>query len=448
MSNSLAPSLVPALYRSEAETAGLEPPESYFLDNAAVIMPPITNDTATSLYHLAATMDAPVDVPRLQEALNRTARRFPYLVVELRRGFFWYRLVPLSRRLLVEPEPKSPCQGFDPNVPGSSFARVYAKDARISIELSHIAADGKGGMRFLKTLVAEYCRLSGSPAKEAHPDVYDLSEAPDPEEYEDAYIRHSRPGLPLPVMGRPAFRIPGRLLPKGDYRVTVARYPLAAALAAAKARGVTLTELATAVYVEALQEIWLESGPKERRRDEIAVEVPVDMRRFFPTKTNRNFTLFTIVGEDLRLGRRSFEDILERTRCRFRLECDEASISRQITRNVHGLKHPLVRALPLRLKDIGAKILFRTLGEDYVSGIVTNLGAVDFPKGVAERVLRFDLAQPPSDVTRANVAIHSYSGELYVTVCSLAEGRRMEGLVYGRLASLGLEAPLECNLED
>jgi hypothetical protein len=445
MSDSLRSGFAPSfLDEAYPPTAAL--PQSYSLDNAAVIMPAVTTDVCTSLFHISADLDEDVDRERLQRALDRVCERLPYFTVQLERGLFWYRLVPAERRPLVEDEPESPCQGFNPNRPGTCLFRIRARGSRISGEFSHLVADGKGGMRFLKTLVAEYCRLSGSPAREAHPDVYSLSQKPRPGEYEDAYIRHFKPGLPLPVMGRPAFRIPGALLPVGDYRITTGRFPLATALAIAKARGVTLTELVAAAYVEALQRVWLASSPRERRRTEIAVEIPIDMRHYYPTETNRNFTLFAVVGEDMRLGPRSFENILERLKLRFRLENDEPNIARQISRNVAGMQNPLVGIIPLPLKDLGAKILFSALGEDYVSGVVTNLGKVDFPSGVGERVVRFDLAQPPSNTTKANVAIHSFGATLFVTVCSLAEGRDMESFVFERLSLLGLAAELECNL--
>lgn len=433
--------------RARSGEAGAEAlPASYRLDNAAIIMPPVIDDVGTSLFHLSADMDEPVDLGRLQAALERTARRFPYLDVELRRGFFWYHFSPASAELRVEPEPESPCQGFNPNRPGTRLFRVRSRGRRIVLEMSHLVADGKGGMRFMKTLIAEYCRLSGHPALEPHPDVYDLEEAPSYEEFEDAYVRYYRPGLPLPVMPRPAFRVPGGLLEKGDYRITTATFPVAEVHGAAKARGATIMELMAAVYVEALQSAYLAAAPRERKYHEIAVEIPIDMRRFHPTATNRNFTLFAIVGEDMRLGPRDFDSILERLKCRFRVENDEPTIAQQISRNVHGMFHPAVRAIPLPLKDIGAKVLFSVLGEKYVSAVVTNLGAVDFPRGVAEHVTRFDLAQPPAASTKANVAIHSHNGVFYVTICSLLREPKMEGLVLERLAKLGVKAKVECNL--
>jgi hypothetical protein len=446
----MSDSLVSGLPRILAFVAGGRNVSSvsprYSLDNAATIMPPGIHGVSTSLFRLSVDMDEDIDPARLQLALDRTAKRFPFMAVELRRGFFWYHFVPCSHPIRVEEDPRSPCLGYNPNDRGTCLFRIRWRGNRIAGEFSHVVADGKGGMRFMKTLVSEYCRLAGNPALDPHPDVYDVSSTPSPEEYEDAYVRYYKPGLPHPKKGRPAFRIPGPLLPEEDYRITVGRIPLADALALARSKGVTLMELMAAVYIDALQSIYLASNPEDRKCKELAVEIPVDMRRFYPTATNRNFSLFTIIGEDMRLGPRDFETILARTKYKFRVENDESTIAMQITRNVYGMNHPAVRAIPLWLKDIGARILFSALGEKYVSGVVTNLGNVDLPKGVDEHILRFDLAQCPASSTKANVAIHSYDGEFYVTVCSLLSTTEPEELIFGRLESLGLKASLDCNL--
>lgn len=422
-------------------------PSSYPLDMAAVIMPAIASPRSTTLFRISADFQEPIDPRILQVALDRTLARFPYFAVSLRRGPFWYSLVPLGEVVLVGEDPESPCQGFSPKAKGSALFRIRCRGRRLAGEFSHLLGDGRGALRLMKTLLAEYCRLSGKPALEPHPDIYPLDSPVQPEEYEDAYIRHFRPGLPAPVQGRKAFRLPGSLLPLGDYRVTTARIPLGPALAVARERQASLTELVGAAYLTALQEAYFSTPERERRgRSELAVEIPVDMRRYYPTGTNRNFTLYTILGEDMRLGPRSFEDILARLSHRFRLENDEASIARHISRNVAAMRNPLVACLPLGLKDLGARVVFSVLGEDYVSGVVTNLGPIDLPPVLSGELGRFDLIQPPSEATRLNIAMHSYRGELYVTLCSLLESNAMEGLILARLGVLGLEARVDCNL--
>lgn len=453
MSDFPAPRFAPSLERAsvgftDSPTAKDAFPAVYALDNAATIMPATSGEVCTSLFRLSVDFDEAVDRNRLQVALDATVARFPYLAVELRRGFFWYRMVPTTGPVLVEEDAAPPCQGFDPNRRGTCLFRVRTRGTRVACEFSHIVADGKGAIRFIKTLVTEYLRLGGLALQSGDPDIYDLSERPSPAEWEDAYDRHYEPGLPVPVMGRRAFHVDGALLDKGQYRVTTGRLPLADGIAAAKSRGATLTELFTAIYLDSLQELWLEAPAGARRHSQLAAEIPVDMRRHYPTPSNRNFTLFIIVGQDMRLGPRGFPAILERVKLQARLENDERELARQISRNVNGTRHPLIGLIPLRAKDFAARILAAALGEDYVSGVVMNLGPIDFPPGQAGRVRRFDLAQAPSTKTKANLAIHSYAGELYVTVSSLARESKLEDRVFGRLADLGLAASFDSHGND
>ncbi|MBL8967686.1 MAG: hypothetical protein JNG85_11815, partial [Spirochaetaceae bacterium] len=50
----------------------------YSLDNAATIMPAVSDSVVTSLFRVSAELDAPVHLPSLQAALERVAARFPY----------------------------------------------------------------------------------------------------------------------------------------------------------------------------------------------------------------------------------------------------------------------------------------------------------------------------------------------------------------------------------
>ncbi|MDA8426422.1 MAG: hypothetical protein M0Z80_09825, partial [Treponema sp.] len=226
----------------------------YALDNAGIIMPAVSNSVSTSLFRISAGLDEPVNLAALQESLERCARRFPYFVVELRRGFFWYYLEPHESPLRVQADAPSPSQDFNINRRGTCLFRVRARGNRIACEFSHALSDGTGGLRFLKNLLVEYFRIRGVPTRggESDPDLYDLDAAPDAREYEDAYNRHFTAEYPSPSPLPRAFHLPSPQLPRGSYRATCGIVPLAAALAAAKGYGASLTELLVAVFLDAL----------------------------------------------------------------------------------------------------------------------------------------------------------------------------------------------------
>ena len=421
----------------------------YALDNAGIIMPAVSNSVSTSLFRISAGLDEPVNLAALQESLERCARRFPYFVVELRRGFFWYYLEPHESPLRVQADAPSPSQDFNINRRGTCLFRVRARGNRIACEFSHALSDGTGGLRFLKNLLVEYFRIRGVPTRggESDPDLYDLDAAPDAREYEDAYNRHFTAEYPSPSPLPRAFHLPSPQLPRGSYRATCGIVPLAAALAAAKGYGASLTELLVAVFLDALQDLWLAAPARlRRRRARLAVEVPVNMRKFYPTATNRNFSLFVLVTQDMRLGRRDFAEIVSRAHHQLRFETDARTIAQQISRNVAGARKLAVRLVPLVVKDFFAKLLFSALGEDLISGFVSNLGAVVLPEGPAEHVGRFDFLPAPSVFNKTSASVVSWGGSLYINFGSLARSRELERLYFTRLRSLGLPVRIECNL--
>lgn len=423
----------------------------FTLDNAAVIMPAVASPRNTMLFRVSASLDAPVRIAALQAALDRCAARFHYFVVELRQGAFGNYFEPHEGRVVVEADPVSPCQGFDMRRRGTCLFRVRARGALVACEFSHVLTDGTGGMRFLKNLLAEYYRQLGVEVpRDSDPDLLDLDAPAEPEETEDAYNRYFPGSYPHPDHERPAFRIPGRDLPVGQYRIITGVMDLEEALALARSFKVSLTELMTGVYMESLQGLWfgLPEGVRRRQRTRLSIEVPVNMRQFHPTRTNRNFSLFVHVQQDLRLGRRELPDIVAKIHHQMRYEIDAPSMARHIARNVGGGRNLAVRILPYFIKSPFMRILYSYYGENIISGVLSNLGSPGFPAAVAAHIERLDMIAAPARTLKTKATMVSWKGKLYFTFGGMGRTREVERLFFQRLAGLGLKAKIECNLED
>jgi len=418
----------------------------YALDNAAIIMPAVSDRVATSLFRIAVVLNEPVRLPILTEALRNIAPRFPYFMVELRRGFFWYYFQP-SRRV---PEPVAdlgfPCQDFDPRRSGIKLFRVRARGPRIACEFSHILADGYGAQIFVKSLLVEYFRLLGVPS-EPSPEIFLPGTEPHPQEYEDAYHRYFRGRWPHPDPRPRAFRPREAALPEGQYRAITGVLDLKAVQTAAKVQGATITEFLTAALIFSYQSI-RESYPERVRRAHspiVAVEVPVNMRKYYPTRTLRNFTLFILPYVDLRLGPYSFEDLVSIVRHRIALEGDEREIARQISRNAGGGRNLAVRLVPLFLKNIFARILYDALGEGLITCLLSNLGSVSIPAPLENMVKRFEFLPAPSRALKTNLAVSSWKDKLYISFGSRARSREVERRFFAQLSSLNLNVRIECD---
>jgi NRPS condensation-like uncharacterized protein len=449
--------------------------EWYALDNAAIIMPAVANEITTSLFRFEAELDAPIDVDVMGRALELTVRRMPYFNVRLRRGFFWYYFEPCHTLPHLYPDSPSPSQLWDINKRGTRLFRIRCEANRVGGEFSHALTDGTGGMAFLKTLLANYFLLKGilpgaelgdgefrdiltsqsfiekmqklghgNSEKGSPPETEPLTISSD--EFEDAYQRHFPKGLPFPDTSPNAFHMKFKRLPKGQYRVISGELNLVEVLSEARRRGVSLTELMTAVYLDALQQIWHETVPRPKE-NYIAVEVPLNLRTMFPSRTFRNFSLFVLIMEDMRLGMRSFEELVMRTHYQMKLEYDRMSIAKHLSRNAGSARNLIVRAVPLFLKDVFARIFFAKFGESMLSGFISNLGQVKMPPGFAPHIQRFGFIPAPSLTTLTNASMLSWNDTLIIDFGSLTESRELERLFFRRLRSLGLQVRVSCRLD-
>jgi Alcohol acetyltransferase. len=171
--------------------------------------------------------------------------------------------------------------------------RIRVQGNRLAGEFSHALTDGAGAMSFMKSLLVQYFSLLGIKAgselgQAENADILSTDSPVPPEEYEDAYQRYFPGSLPAPEANPKAWHLKGEQLPRGSYRIIVGRLKLSEVLSEVKKRNVTLSGFLGAVYLDALQSLWFAQSKKPRERI-ISVEIPVNLRQFFTSKTNRIF---------------------------------------------------------------------------------------------------------------------------------------------------------------
>lgn len=419
----------------------------YVLDNAGAFMPGITNSTVTLVFRISATLGSPIVLPALEAALAAISPRFPYYLGALRPGFFWYYMEPEGARMpRVSADSKYPCLNMRARR-GHFLFRIRAYSSRIAVEFCHILCDGTGALNFLKALILEYCRRLGLELPDAQ-GIFTVGEEPDAEESEDAFNRHVRPGIPHPEKVARAFHIPAMPLWPGQYRVITGQMPLDALLVASKQRGASLTEFLTSVYLAALQDLYYSlPGPVRKARAKVlAIEVPVNLRKLFPSRTMRNFTLYVLPSLDTRLGFYEFEEICSMVHRYMQESLREKNILRQLSRNVMGGRSLVIRALPLGLKNLAARLVYKRMGENTMSGSLSNLGPVGLPGGLASEVESFAFIPAPSRVCKTKAACVSYANQLYLSFGSLAATSELERLFFTRLTGMGIGVAISSNM--
>ena len=196
----------------------------------------------------------------------------------------------------------------------------------------------------------------------------------------------------------------------------------------ARTHGVSLTVYLTAVYLYSLQRVHNALSALRRRTSQkiIRIEVPVNLRKMFPSRTMRNFSLYVMPGIDLRLGHYTFEEVVKTVYHQMALETDTKLIGKMISRNVGGEQHPFIRRVPLLIKTLILSRLYASGTKQY-SGVVTNMGKIDLHPELNSRIDKFIfIPPPPNNILKVNCGIVGFADQLVLSFGNITASKELE----------------------
>ena len=414
------------------------------LDNAAKIYPASRSGGWMATFRLSASLTEKVDPELLRVAEERTARRFPSMCLRLRRGFFWYYLDPMMEPPLPEKDVKIPCANFDFRKTGGYCFRVRYYENRIALEFFHVLTDGTGGLIFLKTLLAEYLELKYGVKIPRGEGILDCSEEPLPEELEDCYLKYARK-IRQKRKKEVSYRQKGKKEENGIINVVTAMVPTEELLKRARVRGISMTEYLVSQLIVAYHAVQLTERKKKERRLPVKVCVPVNLRKFYGAKTLRNFAEFVNVGVDYGLGEYTFDEIANTVRHQMGLFATEKYLNTKISANVGDERNPLVRIVPLFLKNVVLKMEFKKNGDIGSATTLSNLGKVNLPNEMDPFIERFDFMLGALSKNPSAFAMISFGGVTTVNMVRSIVNADVEREFCRLLVKDGVHVKIESN---
>jgi NRPS condensation-like uncharacterized protein len=328
----------------------------------------------------------------------------------------------------IQTEENIPCTAFAAKRKNEPLYRILVKENRISVEFIHILTDGGGAFEYLKSLLYTYLTLNGNSFNSSEGII--LAGSPITEgEFEDGYKRFFRKKIPPPGKLTKAWHLPYGLNEKPRLKITRAEISLDKLLEKAREHEASVTEYLVSVYLYTLQKIYLEEKEKvkKQKRGVLRIEVPVNLRKKFPSITMRNFSLFVLPELDLRLGEYSFEEILKITRYQLQTGADIKQITRFLSQNVGHEKSPLIRVLPLFIKSLAISAVYRRLGSNQCSGIFTNMGAIKLPPEMEELIDSFELVPtPPNTHVKVTCAMVTFKNHMRIDFGNISKSKKFE----------------------
>ena len=401
----------------------------YALDDAAKIYPLSMKRGQMAVFRLSVYLKEDIVPELLQMALTFTIKRFPSFATTVKKGVFWHYLDTAKRRYVIGQDNGLPCHPLKIARSGSQSFRVMYYKNRISVEFFHILTDGTGGLIFLKTLTAEYLRLTGMPSA-CTEGALDIGDPPRPEETANEFCRAEKTDKSSGFVDKRAVQMSGKLSKTRPFRVLHFNMNAKTLREAAKKHDATIT-----AYI--LAQLFLAGRyATDEFQGEMSIQVPVNMRKFYPSDTVRNFSMYC--GIRLPIGAvTSADGILPEISRQLTEKASRKSMNEMMnsTKNMVNA----VRYVPLFIKAPAARLVYGFLGDRIFSNTLSNLGVVKMPPELSEQIESMDFILGTALTNRAGCGLVTYGNTATLTLSKFTTDPSFEERLYDLLRLDGIE---------
>lgn len=345
----------------------------YRLDNVGKFYSAQAGDPNQTVFRISAVMCSDVRPRLLQQALELTVAQLPSFNVVLRNGLFWRYLQEAPAVPEVQPEDLPVCFRLHTGLKSVLYRVSYFRN-RINLEMSHMIADGRGALEFLKTLLEFYVSLlqGGEATSDAAVEGA--------EESEDSFTRYFDKTKAGTTPSTRPYQLSG-WRNEADPTFMELHLKVSEVVAVAKGMGVSVTSLLVACVTSAIR-----AGMPERALGRpITMDVPVDLRGFYGSETLRNFFGLAFISCSSQLAAAPLSEIARDVQRQLNDATVPANLARRMNQMVKLEKNPVVRMMPLFVKDAALAFGDWKARRD-VTCTFSNLGLVKLPPVVAEEV--------------------------------------------------------------
>ena len=434
--NKIGVSLNEALNRLDNANLGgfyAKPATLWFpLDDTAKIYPFSLDHGSMSLFRLSVYLKKDVVPEILQMALTFTIKRFPSFATTIKKGVFWHYLDTVKKRFTVEKERFAPVHPIAVSGSVSQSFRVVYYNNRISVEFFHVLTDGSGGIAFVKALIAEYLRLLGV-TYENDGSILNINDTPKSAELQNEFANVPRSKNNSGLINKPSVQLSGKLT-KYPCRFLHFKMDTNSLKQAAKKHNAKIT-----AYILAVMFMAGKYATDEYLGD-MSIQLPVNMRNFYPSETLRNFSMYCGIkiplNKDLVL-----DELIKEVNAQLEEKTSKEVMSEMLTSTEKLVNS--IRFIPLIIKSPVAKLMYGVLGDKAFSNTLSNLGVVEMPKPYLNEIESMDFVLGTSVTNRVSTAMITINNVTTLSITKRTIDPSYEEKLYELLSADGVIIEVE-----
>ena len=408
------------------------------LDNSAKIFPMSTGKKYSTVFRLSVVLKEEIQPEILQKAVDKTLEEYEFFKVRMKAGFFWYYLEHNTKSPIIEEERDYPCKYIDPKTNKGYLFKVTYFKSKINIDIFHALTDGNTGTTFFREIVYNYLELIyedelNKENRQVRKIEYDT---------EDSYMKNYDKKARSNASGKIAYGLKGRKIKLGAISVIHQIIDLEQLKEECKKYDATITQYLTAVL---MYSIYTENYIKHNGKNPIKICIPVNLKKYFPSKTISNFfSYITVVAEMKKQNLDTFEKMIEFVKEEFKMMLTEEEITKTMSANVKIGNHFLIKPVPLILKKILVRISY-VLIRKYTTITYSNIGRIGIIGDYKKYIDYFLMLIAPEQVEKIKCSSCTFENKMIFTFTSILNNTQIEKAFYKFLTERGIEVKIESN---
>ena len=408
------------------------------LDNSAKIFPLSSSRKYSSVFRISAVMKEKVIPSSLEKAVNGALSKFIFFKVRLKKGFFWYYFEYNDKKVVIEEEKDYPCKYIDPITNNDYLFKVTYFDKKINIDIFHSLTDGNSAIQFFKEIVYQYIEIVYAN------DFKNALRTDRKFDYniEDSYLKNYNKKAKNNIKSKKAYILKGRKIPFDAIRATHEILDLTKLKEITKQKGVTMTQYLTAVLIQSIYKVNMKQ--KENNRP-IKICVPVNLKKYFKSKTLSNFfSYITVTADGNKIDYNNLDDILKLVKNDFENLLKPEEIMKTMSLNVKLGNNFFIRIIPLFLKQIFVRLSYLEIRK-YTTTTLSNIGRIGIIAEYQKYIEQFLFLIAPERVEKIKCSTCSYGDKMFFTFTSVLMPTNIEKEFKAILEEQGISVEIESN---
>ena len=408
------------------------------LDNSAKIFPISAGKKYSTVFRLSVLLKEKVNKEILEKAVIQTLNNYNMFRVKMKVGFFWYYLEYNPKEPIIEEEKDYPCKYIDPKTNNGYLFKITYFENKINIDIFHALTDGNTGTTFFREIIYNYLELYyPNELKQENRQLRKIDF-----DTEDSYIKNYDKRAKSNASGKRAYELKGRKIKLGAVSVIHEIINLENLKIESKKYDATITQYLTAVL---MYSIYKENYIKNKGKKPIKICIPVNLKRYFSSKTMTNFfSYITLVAQIEKDKLNTFEKMISFVKKEFKNRLNEEEIIKTMSTNVKIGNNLIVRTIPLFLKKILVRLSYLEIRK-YTTITFSNIGRVGIIGEYKKYIDYFLMLIAPEPVEKIKCSSCTFENNMVFTFTSILGNNKIEKAFYNFLKERGIQVKIESN---